>query len=66
MTSDEQARRVAFIDTLNANIDNNRLSDSEFRQFVKNSLTQFDFGSKASSSSGMDHYGPYGQGVAQR
>lgn len=27
-----------FVDTLNANVDNNKLSDAEFREFVRNTL----------------------------
>ena len=63
MKQDEIDRRVHFIDALNANVNNTKLSDAEFRQFVKNSLTQFQFpGSKSSS----DYVGPYGMGGERR
>jgi DNA-directed RNA polymerase alpha subunit len=37
----ETHRRVIFVDTLMANVDNDKLPDDRFRQFVRNSLTQF-------------------------
>jgi len=60
MTPEEQLRRALFVDTLMANIDNKKLSDSDFRNFVRNSCTQFTSVRKQASS---DHQGPYGVGT---
>jgi hypothetical protein len=38
---DEKEQKAIFIDTLFVNVDNNKLSDAEFRTFVRNSLVQF-------------------------
>ena len=40
-TPDEKDRAFYFCQTLMANVDNTKLSDAEFRTFVRNSLTQF-------------------------
>jgi hypothetical protein len=42
MDQKEIDARVCFIDTLMANVDNKKLSDKEFRAFVRNSVTLFD------------------------
>ena len=38
-TVNHKVPAVNFIGTVLANIDNNKLSDAEFRQFVRNTLT---------------------------
>ncbi len=68
-------RARIFIDTLKVNINSDKLTDSEFRMFVRNSLVQFNPPGKRthehtdSSSTyleGDDNYiGPYGSGVDQ-
>lgn len=60
--TNEQRARV-FVGTLKVNVDNANLDDKAFRQFVRNSLTQFD--DKPASPQGDDHIGPYGSGVDQ-
>ncbi|MBT6052678.1 MAG: hypothetical protein HOG49_38250 [Candidatus Scalindua sp.] len=37
----EKDARIYFIDTLMANVDNDRLEDEEFREFVRCSVTLF-------------------------
>jgi hypothetical protein len=63
--TEEQQRRVHFIDTLAVNVDNKQLTDSEFRTFVRNSLKQFNIKDKPSSGSGSGYVGPYGDGPSQ-
>lgn len=36
---DSQA--ASFVKTINANVDNERLTDAEFRQFIRNSMQVF-------------------------
>jgi hypothetical protein len=45
--TDEQQRRVHFIDTLAVNVDNKQLTDGEFRTLVRNSLKQFNIKGKS-------------------
>lgn len=54
MTDDEKQRRIVFIDTLNANVDNAKLSDAEFREFVRNSMVLFTFGEPQYRYLGLD------------
>jgi len=62
VSNEEKTRRSFFIDTLNANVDNETLSDADFRKFVKNSMTLFDFPNKESHLP----VGPYGSGGERR
>ena len=64
MSPQEKERRAYFVDTLRANVDNTKLNDGEFREFVRNSLKQFTFEGEATSGDLPE--GPYGVSSARR
>jgi hypothetical protein len=61
---DEKEQKAIFIDTLFVNVDNNKLSDAEFRTFVRNSLVQFKPKGQRSNTGDLP-FGPYGSGADQ-
>ena len=63
MSGPDDQRARTFVDTLQANVDNDKLDDEAFRKFVRNSLTQFD--DQPNKQQGGDYVGPYGIGVSQ-
>jgi hypothetical protein len=59
MLSDD-LRRLVFIETLKANVDNEALSDRQFREMVKE---HFQNSSSPLNPPQSDHFGPYGYGT---
>jgi len=60
---DQKFAKANVIDTMMANVDNDKLSDTEFRQLFRNSVARFrPVGQRHMPN---DNVGPYGSGVGQ-